>query len=805
MPINEPSFAVPDVSPGVDDLFKQSISDLAYRAFAKGFPTLLAKVMTFLPIATDVEKGTALGTFLLRIANDIIFVPIVCANGTSKPLDLAYSRGQDRFVPLDNYWIERMASQAPESMAGGTMVQMPKTVQQDVDLRSLVIPPMMQGRNVYAALAAVPFHSALRSRAKLAADSGQRPTKLLDLLKGLPNGLKKAALRYLDKNEHAAEALVAYYGRSKLAAAFEPNPITKKANDGPIAVKREVMLVTPSNNLGDAIRKLGPGESPVMQAALKTVGYYVKDFREPSDIKNDLHIEAATTYKAVTPDEPGIYRIYLADGTSELALAIPRRSIIQTDDVAMECHNASRPTVDSARTLLLFADGYKSVPGAFCAEKIRSVGREEIQRWVDDNARAMVTNDSTGVLIGLGSYGIQCTDLIKARHISREGTKVDFRMAWAGTHGTMNSKHVHEGVIQSSDGSRMLFGHEFKWIPLKADYETDKQVLDDPKLVVDAMHRALVEKGATKVAVSRTNEGYKVAAANDDYGSRLDAAVKIANAYSVPLAAAAAYVQMLDARIPCAAYALAKTAAGADPMAQQAMQPGMDPNMPPAGPPPIDPALLAISAKRQQTQQQIMALQQRDQDLAEVEAHIGQIGQSGAAAAPMAAASAMGMDTSSINGMPTMAPIPQEQAPMEEQEPPPPPPVMMNQPDSPEMLQGQVNEDYLGDAQALYDSGAFDATAISGLAAYPSFTPLMLEYSEDLEKAQDKLGRLLLFTYLRASELQEEAGPDDARRLEDTLRNAFKQISAALKQLSSYQHQPGGAQGEDNAASFSGA
>jgi hypothetical protein len=70
----------------------------------------------------------------------------------------------------------------------------------------------------------------------------------------------------------------------------------------------------------------------------------------------------------------------------------------------------------------------------------------------------------------------------------------------------------------------------------------------------------------------------------------------------------------------------------------------------------------------------------------------------------------------------------------------------------------------------------FDTSVISGLAKIRNLEDKIAEYSTDLMKGMDRVGRLLFFYWWRTDELIDQYGKDDILELEDSLRDVFKSL-----------------------------
>src|SRR5512136_500796 len=74
-------------------LFEDGFTQMAYNVLVNKFPDLMAKVITFKLLDSDVESGSGVGAFVVQHDNEVIYVPVVMADNQIKPLDLFYNKG----------------------------------------------------------------------------------------------------------------------------------------------------------------------------------------------------------------------------------------------------------------------------------------------------------------------------------------------------------------------------------------------------------------------------------------------------------------------------------------------------------------------------------------------------------------------------------------------------------------------------------------------------------------------------------------------------------------------------------------
>lgn len=160
-------------------LFEEKFGQMAYQVFNSQFPDLVGSIVTFKIIDSNIENNSAVGAFILDHQGQFIYVPVVLSDNQLKPLDLAYVKDEDIFVPLTTEWIDELSKGTLNTLGEG--VKMPKTVATDVDIRNIVVPPTT-GRYSYASvspknrLAAEASEPLGRKLHKLASSVGESTT-----------------------------------------------------------------------------------------------------------------------------------------------------------------------------------------------------------------------------------------------------------------------------------------------------------------------------------------------------------------------------------------------------------------------------------------------------------------------------------------------------------------------------------------------------------------------------------------------------------------------------------------------------
>ena len=817
-------FQVPQSPDDEKELFTKSFSDLAYRAFQKAQPELMTNVLTFRVLDVDAEEGRGIGTFILQHEQDIVFVPCIVSDNAVKPLDLFYSRTNDRFYPFKTAWLRESSKGNINQLGSG--VKAPKTMPTDVDIRNLVVPPTT-GRYSYASndhdAAWLPFIVALRK--EKVAEQYEGP-QFLNLMAQAPDGLKVAFAKVLERRPKVAKMFAEFYGAEKVATALTRRAKTAQAHRLEVPMKHSVFVMTNATPVQQIQRELKPGDAARAFRQIKMHGFYVKDTRTSTD---DLFSFAESDLRLTQPTDPGVYKVYLADGTVEKAIIVPNPMSVhrRRSDEERFAHGYYRDDRNTDKGLglrrgflVLFAGGKYAVMDNMVAEPVVDVSHGEVETFLKAMTKEAPANGEHGVLISAADMDIRATKPMSANNVSSGSDRVTFQAEFHHTV-IMNRQMKGNGVVYPQDQDTLMVADSFRWFKCGKQL-TNSEILSTPGMIFRLIEHKLEKRGGQRVTVKKAGRDFVVGGEGQAVSS-YKAVEKIANRYNLRVKEASEIVTMVGAGMPVSLWRV-KRAAGEslDPNAPQ--QPAMaqqDPNAPPPPPPPPSGLDLATGEKLQQIAGQIAALQQMQQILTEVQQRAQMIDQGGGQAAAPAAAADMMAGPGTIGGQQPMVPAPmggqpppqgdpsQAQgqpppqgdpsqmgggpvplgAPPGPPQPPPPPPVMSEEEPSPQSLEQQVNPAFLQDAAALQDQGVFDATAIASMAKQKGVRELVQNYTPTVEKAMDNLGRMLLLFYMKEGEIKEQIGAEAYEETEQKLRDVFRGLGDALLALGQYADQ----------------
>ena len=635
--------------------FVQGFSDLAKKALAKSQPALVANAVTFRVLEKDVEKGDGLGTFIIKLGGEILFIPVVLVENAVKPLDVFYCRSRDRYYPLTPEWLRDVSTSGVSPL--GSAIDTPKNRTTDVDIRRLVVPPTI-GRFGYASAEPDGWDGFRHLHRKLATDGLLRFPQALSRL---PNRSKVAVLASFDRMPAVARLLGAQYGVPTLKEACAPRE-EKTASVVETPVKKDVYLADAGTSVQELQRELGPGEAARAYSQIRTDGIYVTD-RRPK------HNEViALAEKSVDLEEAhglGLYRFFLHDGSTKVGLAIPSpapmRQIVQ-DDSSGTSLNLPR---QNRTVLVLFPDGAYAVLDAPLGQPIPATATE-LDSFIAARAKADPVSGETGVLLGPGPRGVWATE----PHAVHEVQRGEAACRWRAEGMSVTRVKGMGGGVTQPTGSRAIFvGEKCAWWPLGRRL-TSSEIHDNPALIQRLVMSGLAKTGAVKIAAVRGLGGEFIIGTRREALSGARAVVKLARDYGLTLSDAANVLTSVAGNAPVGFWvkrADAPPPQGGDPNADPNAQ--MDPSMmgPPAPPPPsgLD---LAVAEQAAVIQGQMAALQQQLQLLGQVQQRAMGIDQGGGAmAAPQGATAMMGAPPATVMGMPAMAPMSMPQQGMPQQ------------------------------------------------------------------------------------------------------------------------------------------
>lgn len=94
-----------------EQMFNKSFGEAAFATLRSKFPALINFVVTYKIIDSDVDKGSALGVFIIQTGKDICYIPVAMSGGAINSCELIYNKDADQFSPLSEHNVKRLLSQ----------------------------------------------------------------------------------------------------------------------------------------------------------------------------------------------------------------------------------------------------------------------------------------------------------------------------------------------------------------------------------------------------------------------------------------------------------------------------------------------------------------------------------------------------------------------------------------------------------------------------------------------------------------------------------------------------------------------
>lgn len=795
-------------------MFEEGFSQMAYGAFTAKHPDLIQNVVTLKVLDTDIERGAAVGAFVLQRGQDVVYVPIVMADNQLKPLDMFYHKDLNVFLPLSNAWLDEVDQLTVDEL--GEATDPPKTLQTGTDIRNLVIPPTT-GRYAYASAKTdstleEDLVQMLRHLEKAA--EVQEGSVLLSFLHKAPNVIKTAFNQTLQAHPLLAAKVAQFHGLDPLCEALK----TAKAVDHKGGA---LHVVTRDDPAGYFKEVFGDDAPRAYQRALRG-GYAMKDTRNGT--RRAIRIQERTDLEK--PNESGFYRVFDQDGKVHHAFVLhnPRKVHSGSDLPEKSRKHHERKKNYRDKDIVILNDGKFLTCSCLVGEKIND---EEVKK---SDVFAKLLKGKKGDTPTAGSRGLFIqpqggnyvgTDIVRISSVTTDGQGVR-RIKLDGFDAmtlVTDKSAARMGLFAPRKEPVMYIPPDARFIKLNEELY-DTFLLQSGRAVQEWVYERLERQNAKKFRIK--NAGASQLSVDGRPGESMISAIKTA-AEVFQIAGADAEVlvkEAADTNRAVTAYVVSdtfltefgelpmfKTAQGPmmDPSSQMQGMPPMDPAMaggappmPPAPPSPLDIAMGEAQTQIQQQmmdlEQQAMALQDKAQTLQTVGMRAQEIAGGGAAAVgagappmPPPGAGAPPTDPAMAGGM-GGAPAPTPMGGMSGQDPmmapsmmqPPIGATMATDAPSAMEIQQQVNPQFLEAAGQLGDAGTFDAAALASMTRDPSFRDMVVDYVPTLERALDNIGRTLLSLWMQESELKDRIGDEEFTSMEDNLRTVFEGLGELI-------------------------
>lgn len=190
------------------------IYPLALAKFLQVAPELGANILSFKDISEDLPQNNDIkvGVFILRTGTELFYVPVVSKAENIYPIDSVFQASKNMFFPLTRKMVDMVLTASKNTV--GKPVKIPKEVNQNPDMTTLVTPPRT-GKFAYAS-----------------------SSRLTDFLAAMPGYLKNFALEKVAAEKSVYEELNKLFPIQEIFAALKTpaQSMARVSNEAPISV-----------------------------------------------------------------------------------------------------------------------------------------------------------------------------------------------------------------------------------------------------------------------------------------------------------------------------------------------------------------------------------------------------------------------------------------------------------------------------------------------------------------------------------------------------------------------------------------
>ena len=315
--------------------FEQSFASLAYAYIQDKAPGLLDYLIGFQLVDRNDDNTKAVGIFGFKIGPQWIYAPVFFLNGDLKGHELLYLKSQDAFIPMKENWINYVINKRPHVLGKGEGQQLQQLGVLQPDINSLSQVPE-NGK----------FASARPAIKKWANDSGllknfgqwvtESPSTRypgLDERLSLPAFLAsdyrfaKLAHDMCESYPWVKQAFAEFHGptlisdalrRIRTKVASEPSAILQATPQPKQAAADEspkVEIITDS-----LITENRPVNDENEAKKLLSQGYLVRDHRSGDEVSVVYNTQVQLSL--VNPDQTGVFEVLVKDGKFDECLIV---------------------------------------------------------------------------------------------------------------------------------------------------------------------------------------------------------------------------------------------------------------------------------------------------------------------------------------------------------------------------------------------------------------------------------------------------------------------------------------------------
>jgi len=274
------------------DAFEQAFSDLAYSFLQEKAIKLVDHLVGFEVVEKDDSGSRGLGMFAFKVGDEYFYAPVFFLNSEIKPLDILYLKNSDLFIPLDEDWVNYLLKKDPLILGEAADQKMQRF---DEPQLSMFSHPPITGKHVTAALREV---------------LGKKTYKTLEYLHQAPNHIKTAFLKKCRYDKDYVQEAVRAFGFENIKKATRLHAEKRAADD-----TKSVEVVTIDDS-PKAINNLSPED----RRKVYRERVVVRDSR-PADQTTKLYNKQYQD-KLQNPQKSGVYSVLDEDGSLVEALIV---------------------------------------------------------------------------------------------------------------------------------------------------------------------------------------------------------------------------------------------------------------------------------------------------------------------------------------------------------------------------------------------------------------------------------------------------------------------------------------------------
>ena len=493
-----------------EQMFEQKFSEMAHGILLSKMPHIAEDVVTFKILKSDVDTGSGVGAFVVMRSDKPIYVPVILSEGHVKPLEIMYFKETDLFLPFTERWLDEVQRLSMSSM--GEEVEIPDTLNTDVDIRNVVVPPTT-GRYSYAADLSYVANVFDRALVKKEAN-----VNFLGFLSKAPNQVKEAMLQTLEERPQLLKKVAWLYGGVEdLATALRVDKTAQAAREeeGQTSSNGSLYIATKDTPAAEFEQVFGKDKGIAYQG-VRIKGYYSKDGRE--GLNRAIMLQEYREFQE-PKDQGGAYTFWFNNGNSETGIVCPDPiNVFQytKNDGMMPYDKPTYPSESSKPRVYkyqIFLPGGKYVchQGVVVGEPVEAnEAPEALVKKLDGDAEPKVGQTGCFVLSSGSTYKSTCCMKVKSSTKGSDGVQ---RYTVEDVDGSGMEQVISRDTGLNGNGQRVFVpkgGHvasvpvTWKWVALRSRVDGES-LISDPKELLRWVCNTMRTNGADEVKVKKAS------------------------------------------------------------------------------------------------------------------------------------------------------------------------------------------------------------------------------------------------------------------------------------------------------------